>query len=205
MTGFYSHRLHHKLRTAFGKRRLPFPSNDLTSWRQCLFKRVRWRVTRHRPQVPAPSSIQFHKASGGSPRVRLPPPLRLLLFVCAGNPTSRQAFVIVTMTRLGWLSRRVLEICSNSAFVKVALMQRLPRATGRILGLVAPNENEPGTPGAGRMRVDEYKGCSASPDTVPVRQSCLTRSTGCTVASRPALQNANSRLLAEHHSLQALP
>ena len=88
------------------------------------------------------------------------------------------------------------ENCSIRTFVKVALEERLPRDSWCRHGLLAQNDEEPGTPGVSRMRVDEHTGCSESPDTIPVRQGGFARSTGYTVATGPALSNADPQLLA---------
>ena len=69
----------------------------------------------------------------------------------------------------------------------------------------APNAQESDTPGVGRMRVDEPTGCSESPDGIPVRQAGFARSAGHTVASGPALSDADPKLFAERHSRRPHP
>src|ERR1035438_2059030 len=91
----------------------------------------------------------------------------------------------------------------TSIFVKVALLQQSPRGPGRLHGLVVTSEPGPGTPGEDCMRMDELTGCPESPDTIPLRQSGLTRSPGHTAAPRPALSDADPQLCAEDHSRHA--
>ena len=119
--------------------------------------------------------------------------------------SSHQRHHLLQQPARGAVARQCQENCSIRAFVKVALQERLPRDSWCRHGLVAQNDGEPGTPGVSRMRVDGHTGCSESPDTIPVRQGGFARSTGYTVATGPALSNADPQLLAKRHPRRSSP